>query len=379
VLLSLAAIALAQTPIVLVRAPIAGAETVSIQVFFRVGSAYELGTEAGVTHLMEHLLFRRGTPGSLDRDVERLGGRLEATTHRDLLRIWCTVPKERALKAAEAIRQAVAPLSADKADVETEKRLVLQELRLQTLDMERVVLDLLWQRSAEGSGYALPTGGRAETIQALMPQAAFDWSRRALSRERTTLVLGGSASLEDAARIRALFDDLPSGDAVSEQPPAWPDAGGYSMARMGDVIGVGFRAPSPKDPRAYAAWMVAWEVLAGADGAARRAGLMCRPRLDATGAGTLAALLFRGTSEQGVAQFLRSGDAGNPSDALIASARSTVEARWSATLAKPEERGFWEGAMRVWGGPPPQEVLEAVRRCTADEVRAVLRSLGGSE
>ncbi len=378
-LLSLAAIACAQTPIALVRAPIPGAETVSIQVFFRIGSAYESEADAGVTHLVEHLLFRRGEPGSLDRDIERLGGRLEATTHRDLLRIWCTVPKEHTLRGAEVMRQSVAPLAATQPDIDAEKRMVLQELRLQSLDVQRAVLDLLWQSRARNSGFALPTGGTAEAIQNLSPTTVVEWSRRALSRERMVLVVSGSASTEDAARIRALFDDLPTGDTTSVGAPAWREAGGYSMASMNDILGVGFRSPSPTDVHAYAAWMIAWEVLAGADGAARRAGLVCRPRLDPTGTGTLAALLFLGAQQDKVSQFLRSTDARSPSDALVAAARSTVESRWEATLARPEERGFWEGAMRVWGGPAPAEILEAVRRCTADEVRAVLRSLGEGE
>lgn len=378
-LLPLAAIVCAQAPIALVRAPIPDAETVSIQVFFRVGSAYESEADAGVTHLVEHLLFRRGQPGSLDRDIELLGGRLEATTYRDLLRVWCTVPKEHALRAAEVMRRSVAPIAPEQTDIEAERRMVLQELGLQRLDTQRAVLDLLWQSIARDSGYALPTGGATEAIQILSPTTVAEWSQRALGRERMALVVSGSASLEEADRIRALFDDLPAGDASSLEAPAWRESGGYSMAGVNEVLGVGFRAPSPTDARAYVAWMIAWEVLAGTDGAAHRTGLLCRPRLDPTGAGTLAALLFRGASEEKVLQFLRSSDARNPSDALVAAARSTVEARWKTTLARPEERGFWEGAMRLWGGPAPVEILEAARRCTADEVRAVLRSLGEGE
>jgi hypothetical protein len=375
----LAALACAQTPVSWIYAPVEDAETASIQAFFKVGSAYEADEHAGVTHLVEHLLFRRGDPGSLDREVERLGGRLEATTHRDLLRVWCTVPKENVVHAARVLRQAVAPLSADEAAIEAEKRLLLQELKLQSLNPEQAALDSLWGRLASGTTYALPTGGRAEAVQRLEPQFVLDWGRRMLSRERFTLVLCGSVSAYDVSRIRELFEDLPPSDTRPAEPPTWQVADRYIHESVSDIFGVAFRAPSPGQTRAYAAWMVAWEVLGGVDGLARRAGFICRARLDPTGAGTLGALVFSHAAHPKVEQFLESDDVRSPSEAVIAGARSTVVARWQAMLAKPEERAFWEGALRLWGAPPPSEILEILRRSTPDEVRAVLRSLGGRQ
>lgn len=378
-LLPLVAFVCAQPPVPLIYAPIKDSATASIQAFFKVGSAFEPEKQAGVTHLVEHLLFRRGDPGSLDGEIERLGGRLEATTHRDLLRVWCTVPKENALQAAFVVRRAVAPLTADEAAVAAEKRLILQELQLQSLNPEQALLDRLWQGLAPGTAFALPTGGRPEAVQGLESQEVLDWARRMLSIERFTLVLSGSVSAEDLSRVRELFEDLPPGDSGSSQRPPWQPSSGYAQASMEDIIGVAFRAPSPADTRQYAAWMLAWEVVGGAGGLARRAGLICRARLDPTGAGTLAALMFSGATQEDVEKFLNSAEVRNPSEADIARARAAVEARWEATLARPEGRGFWEGALRLWGGPPPSELLESVRRCSSDEVRAVLRSLGGGQ
>lgn len=376
-LLSLALGASLQTAITLVHAPIPEAEVVSVQVFFRAGSAYESASEAGVTHLVEHSLFRRGVPGSLDAEVERLGGRLDATTYRDLLRIWCTVPKEHALRAAEALRKALAPLSMNEAVLDAEKRMVLQELRLQSMDNERVVFDLLWQSLGGKGPYARPTGGMAETVQALGLPRVLEWSQRCLHRRGMALVVSGATSAEEAARIRDMFDNLPDGEGLIE-PPTWPsDVSSYSIARTEGVLGVGLRAPPPTTIHPYAAWMVAWEVLAGSDGVARQAGLTCRAKLDPTGAGTLAVLLFSNASEDAISTLLRSSGAKNPTDAQITVARSIVAARWAKTLTLPEERGFWEGAMRLWGGPPPQDLLQAVQRCAPEEVRAVLQSIGG--
>lgn len=378
-LLPLTAFVCAQPAVPLIHAPIKDSTTVSIQAFFTVGSAYESEEQAGVTHLVEHLLFRRGDPGSLDREIERLGGRLEATTHRDLLRVWCTVPKENALQAALVVRRAVAPLTADEAVVAAEKRLILQELQLQSLNPEQAVLDRLWQGLAPGTAFALPTGGRPEAVQNLERQYVWDWARRMLSLERFTLVISGAISADDLSRVRTLFEDLPRGDNGSAQRPLWQVEGGYARASLEEVLGIAFRGPSPAEARQYAAWMVAWEVLGSASGLARRAGLTCRARLDPTGAGTLAALMFSSATQEDVDKFLNGGEVRSPSETDIARARAAVEARWEATLARPEGRGFWEGALRLWGGPPPSELLESVRQCSPDEVRAVLRSLGGRQ
>ncbi|MGC8649603.1 MAG: M16 family metallopeptidase, partial [Hydrogenobaculum sp.] len=61
-------------------------ESVSIQVWFSVGSSYEDYKEKGMAHFLEHMLFNgseRYEYGELDVLVEGLGGQINAATSKD--------------------------------------------------------------------------------------------------------------------------------------------------------------------------------------------------------------------------------------------------------------------------------------------------------
>ena len=71
------------------------ARSVSIGIYLGVGSRYESETEAGVSHFIEHMLFRgttrRPTAREISEAIEGVGGILNAGTDRELTLYWCKV------------------------------------------------------------------------------------------------------------------------------------------------------------------------------------------------------------------------------------------------------------------------------------------------
>jgi len=87
------------------------ARSVSIGLFVGVGSRHEQGAHAGLSHMLEHLVFK-GTqrypdPGELSEAVEGCGGSVNASTDRELTVYSAKVPAAAADRGLEVVSQLV--------------------------------------------------------------------------------------------------------------------------------------------------------------------------------------------------------------------------------------------------------------------------------
>lgn len=109
------------------------ARSVSVALFVGVGSRHEADGEAGLSHMVEHLVFK-GTqaypaPGALSEAIEACGGTVNASTDRELTVYAARVPKSRADRAFEVVAElALRPLLRP-ADLIAEKPVVVDEIR----------------------------------------------------------------------------------------------------------------------------------------------------------------------------------------------------------------------------------------------------------
>jgi predicted Zn-dependent peptidase len=115
----------------------------SIAVYFKAGSMYETAAENGLSHFLEHMVFR-GTahhPNAYDVNlaVEKLGGNLFAATGPDSTEFGITLPTECLVSGSELLAEVVtAPVF---HDMEIERRIVIEEIR-EDLDEEGKPIDM---------------------------------------------------------------------------------------------------------------------------------------------------------------------------------------------------------------------------------------------
>ncbi len=111
-----------------------GARSVSVAIFVPVGSRHEDEAHAGLSHLLEHLVFKgtRGHPeaGALSQRVESVGGSVNASTDRELTVYSSKVPATQGAVALEAVSElALRPLLRA-ADLRAEKPVIVDEIRM---------------------------------------------------------------------------------------------------------------------------------------------------------------------------------------------------------------------------------------------------------
>ena len=111
-----------------------GARSASVALLVPVGSRHEDDARAGLSHLLEHLVFKgtRAHPeaGSLSQHVEGIGGSVNASTDRELTVYSAKVPAEHLGVALAAVSElALRPLLR-RADLSAEKPVIVDEIRM---------------------------------------------------------------------------------------------------------------------------------------------------------------------------------------------------------------------------------------------------------
>ena len=100
--------------------------------YVRAGSMFETESENGITHFLEHLVFRsvnRQMKGELYRTLDRLGLTFEGVTYREFVRFSVTGSPKHFKTGAEILLRVLSPLSLSAEELRTERSRVKAEIR----------------------------------------------------------------------------------------------------------------------------------------------------------------------------------------------------------------------------------------------------------
>ncbi len=147
-----------------------GTGVVAVQIWVKVGSRDELPRQAGITHFIEHLIFK-GTDkvkaNEMASRIESLGGSINAFTSYDNTVYHIVVPKPAFQEGLELLVDAVFNPSFPEAEVEKENKVVLEEIKMGEDDPQRKLFRDLFSLAYDGKPYGRPIIGYEETVKAI--------------------------------------------------------------------------------------------------------------------------------------------------------------------------------------------------------------------
>jgi len=195
----------------------------SAALFVRAGSAYDPEGQAGVAHLLEHLLFEAMDPHD-DRRVgpaiESMGGYVNAMTTRDSTHIEVTVASQYLPRALELMAQAVFEPNITPIAVAREREVVARELIDRTDSAGGALDDLLWRTAFEEHPYGRPIGGTPEHVTGLSVDDVMGFYERFYVPANMALVVVGDVNATElAALVRELFGSRPGAPVELPHPP----------------------------------------------------------------------------------------------------------------------------------------------------------------
>jgi zinc protease len=182
---------------------------------YRVGSVDEYNGVTGISHLLEHMMFK-GTPtvasGEFSRRVSAAGGRDNAFTSRDYTGYFQQVPSARLaeMMALEADRMTQLVLS--EKEFATEREVVIEERRLRTEDRARaLVSEQLMASAFTASPYRHPVVGWMSDLQSVQLDDLRQWYSKWYSPGNATLVIVGDVDPQETlARVREHYGPIPA-------------------------------------------------------------------------------------------------------------------------------------------------------------------------
>lgn len=178
------------------RAPI-----VTSQVWYKVGSSYEKAGMTGISHLLEHMMFK-GTqklaPGEFSRTIAENGGDENAFTGRDYTAYFQTMSADRLFISFELEAERMRFLTLPEDEFLKELEVVKEERRLTTEDdPESLAYEQFLATAHEVSPYRNPIIGWASDLNSLTVEDLRSWYRQWYAPNNATLVVVGDVDAEE--------------------------------------------------------------------------------------------------------------------------------------------------------------------------------------
>ena len=118
----------------LIATPMRERRSAAVAFMFGVGSRYEVGATAGLSHFIEHVVFKGGgrfpTARAVSEAIESVGGSVNAATDKEATIFDAKVPAEHMGLACEVLAGMAFTPILDPAEVAKERQVVIEELRM---------------------------------------------------------------------------------------------------------------------------------------------------------------------------------------------------------------------------------------------------------
>jgi predicted Zn-dependent peptidase len=188
-----------------------GVRSVALGFWIGAGSRDEPNAKAGVSHFIEHLLFKGSSRYSAQEIAElfdELGGELNAATSRETTVVYARVPDERLETALDAMADMV--FEPAFVEVDQEREVVLEEIAMVEDNPQDLVHDIVSEAVFGGHPLGRPVIGRAEVIASVSRRSLAGYHRGAYVGSNVVLAAAGNV---EHGRLVELLSERRNGPA----------------------------------------------------------------------------------------------------------------------------------------------------------------------
>lgn len=180
--------------------------SVSLGVWFAVGSRQEREEQSGISHFIEHMLFK-GTATRTAKDIaeamDAVGGQLNAFTSREYTCYYAKVLDTHFALAAEILADMVMNSSFSPEDIEKEKNVVLEEIKMYEDTPDELVHDLFTQAVWSGHPLGNTILGRQDSIEQLGRAAVRDYFAQHYTPDKCIIAVAGNVTHSEVMEVLA--------------------------------------------------------------------------------------------------------------------------------------------------------------------------------
>jgi predicted Zn-dependent peptidase len=168
--------------------------SVSLGINVAVGSRFEEASEGGYSHFLEHMLFK-GTPGrtapQIAREIESVGGILNAFTAREYTSYYCKVLYENTGQAVDLLSDIFLNSTFDPDELEREREVIKEEVRMVDDIPEDLVVDLHYGNLFPGHALGKPIMGTFASLDGLTRDSLIAYRDRLYKPDQIIVAAAG--------------------------------------------------------------------------------------------------------------------------------------------------------------------------------------------
>jgi predicted Zn-dependent peptidase len=190
--------------LVVITEPMEHVHSVSVGIWLRSGSRREPADLNGISHFIEHMVFkgtRRRTAEDIAREVDSIGGMLDAFTAKEMVCFNTRVLDEHLPKAFDVLADMVLEPKFAEEDIAREQSVVLEEIRMTQDNPEDLVHELFTQNFWTPHALGKPILGTPETVSAFTRRSLQDWFHRSYAPNHLLITAAGHLKHEQLVQL----------------------------------------------------------------------------------------------------------------------------------------------------------------------------------
>jgi predicted Zn-dependent peptidase len=239
--------------------------SVAMGVWIDSGSRDEAPEVNGISHFIEHMVFKGTTTRSASqfaREVDAIGGNLDAFTGKETICFNIKVLDENVPAALDLLTDLVLHPTFDPSDLEKEQGVILEEIKMDEDDPNYLVHELFTQNFWKGDALGRPILGTAKTVSSFNQAIVLDEYARRFTPANMVFTAAGNLNHEEfVEQVAAAFSSLSAthGDKLvrTPAPQAFPH---ITLKNKKSLEQVQFCLAVPSlpvaDPDRYAAYLL---------------------------------------------------------------------------------------------------------------------------
>lgn len=382
-----------------ITVPMKGVTTVTILVMVDTGSNNETKELNGISHFLEHMFFKgtkkRPTTNIIASEVDGMGGYSNAFTSKEHTGYYLKVPAQKFDQALDLISDIFSNSILEQKEVDREKGVILQELRMYRDDPKKYVGDIFEDLLYGDQPAGWDIGGTPETLQRIQSYELRDYFSRQYTVEDTFVVVAGNVDEKEAVeKVKIAFNGIRKGEVkkrpLVEEKQEKPSVSIFYKETDQTHFILGNRAFGVHDPRRFSAFVLS-HILGGSmasrlfEEVREKRGLAYAISAffdDYTTYGALASYagVEHGNADKTIPVILseyKKIKESVVSDEELHRAKESLKGHLALSLESSNALAFYVGGEEVSTGKPltVDEVFSKIDAVTADEIQKTAREI----
>ncbi|MEP7273219.1 MAG: pitrilysin family protein, partial [Acidobacteriota bacterium] len=197
--------------------------SVSFGVFLRVGSRLEAPEKNGLTHFIEHALFkgtRKRTAAQIAEESDALGGHLDAFTGREMVGFYTKVLDRHLERAFELIADLVTSPAFQSKEIEKERNVILEEIKMVEDTPDDLVYEIFSENFYPEHPLGRPILGTPKSLARFRRKQVQDYYEKIYRAGNLVIAAAGNLKHEQVVALaEEYFSAVPALDKVQEALP----------------------------------------------------------------------------------------------------------------------------------------------------------------